>query len=792
MTRTNPDLLDALTSRSSQAPGKSRKASAAGSASASPQARNANYRELFQRIQRRNGEIAEFDKRKITEAIWKAARSVGGTDRRVADLLADKVILYLSRTHDDHLLTIEEVQDAVEKVLIEEGHAKTAKAYILYREQRARVRRFRQARRSSPSSAAVVGEIDLDREVEVLTSGDQVVHWNRERIIQALVRETGLALSLAEQISREVERQIIYSKTSRLTASLIRELVNVKLIEYGFSNESQLHSRLGVPLFDVEQMILGRGAEGRPGPLETTLSGSIVRQYALERVFSSEVSNAHLQGDLFLHGLTDPWRPEESIQSLEYLKKAGLCLPDFPNRWSPAETAFELVAQMGKFNALLSGSVRRWFLWDAVNVFLAPLLDGKSEDAFRAVARALLLQSATRPSHGVPRAAACRLGFYFHVPKTLWNTAALGPCGKYTGKTYAYYEETARRFLQAFLQVLAEGDADGQPATGPEFCFHLDEQFFADGHAAEDLQRLEEHLPRVGRWCAWFHDDHPASKRFEHFSRTAEGDPPAPEFKYPWKMRSSVHCAVTINLPALALRAEGNTEELYTLAEQQIHLAFTAFRQQKQFLDRLEGRGLEAPVPRIVHRGDGEPFLRAGQQYRRIALWGLEEMAQRHTDREPKEDAACREFIHEFLQHTLGQIELGAQSSRLPCEAGLQSEAEAEARFRRSGTGKEQSTNARRGRQRDALPAAAFDASPGAAQTTATNEIVVSPQQLSEIGGAEPSLAQLLKRGFERGREERLVVKRPLWICQTCSRMTSGSPDICPHCGSLQLSLMES
>ncbi len=90
------------------------------------------------KIVKRDGRVVNFDPEKITSAIMKAARSVGGSDRKEAERLAGLVVGFLAK--NEKIPTVEEVQDAVEKVLIEEGHAKTAKAYILYRAKRAELR----------------------------------------------------------------------------------------------------------------------------------------------------------------------------------------------------------------------------------------------------------------------------------------------------------------------------------------------------------------------------------------------------------------------------------------------------------------------------------------------------------------------------------------------------------------------------------------------------------------------------------------------------------------------------
>ncbi|EKE00686.1 MAG: hypothetical protein ACD_21C00292G0001 [uncultured bacterium] len=95
---------------------------------------------MFTTIQKRDGRETSFHSGKITEAIIKAAQAVGGSDQATALELTAQVLKYLKQKHQNQVFTVEDVQDAVEKILIESGHAKTAKAYILYRAERNRIR----------------------------------------------------------------------------------------------------------------------------------------------------------------------------------------------------------------------------------------------------------------------------------------------------------------------------------------------------------------------------------------------------------------------------------------------------------------------------------------------------------------------------------------------------------------------------------------------------------------------------------------------------------------------------
>ncbi|MBO8157991.1 ribonucleoside triphosphate reductase [Thermosyntropha sp.] len=88
------------------------------------------------KIKKRDGRIVPFEKEKITKAIWKAAQAVGGKDYNLAVELTEKVVEIAQYVNGDAIATVEDIQDLVERVLVKNGHYKTAKAYILYRKQR--------------------------------------------------------------------------------------------------------------------------------------------------------------------------------------------------------------------------------------------------------------------------------------------------------------------------------------------------------------------------------------------------------------------------------------------------------------------------------------------------------------------------------------------------------------------------------------------------------------------------------------------------------------------------------
>lgn len=101
---------------------------------------------------KRSGAKVPFKPSRISNAIYRAAVAVGGRDKELADFLSNEVVRILeAQTPAGHIPHIEEIQDLVEKVLIEKGHASVSKVYILYREERARRRRDLSKRAATPS-----------------------------------------------------------------------------------------------------------------------------------------------------------------------------------------------------------------------------------------------------------------------------------------------------------------------------------------------------------------------------------------------------------------------------------------------------------------------------------------------------------------------------------------------------------------------------------------------------------------------------------------------------------------
>ncbi|MDX2512995.1 MAG: anaerobic ribonucleoside-triphosphate reductase, partial [Desulfobacterales bacterium] len=105
---------------------------------------------MLQFIRKRDGRLVPFEENNIAEAIIKAVRAVGGQDLDKAREISSQVMGILEVFYkDERIPTVENVQDLVEKCLIENGHAKVAKSYILYRKQHDALRETREFMKKS-------------------------------------------------------------------------------------------------------------------------------------------------------------------------------------------------------------------------------------------------------------------------------------------------------------------------------------------------------------------------------------------------------------------------------------------------------------------------------------------------------------------------------------------------------------------------------------------------------------------------------------------------------------------
>jgi ribonucleoside-triphosphate reductase len=605
---------------------------------------------LFRYVEKRSKEVEEFRPEKIEAAIFRAATSVGGTNRELARRLAEKVSRNLYEQKGEHILTAEEIQNAVEKVLIEEGHARTAKAFILHWERRNLARRRRALRkgRESPAVQRFKGSGEgaseaTDYALFVRTTDEGIVAWDRKKIIEALSRETSISRAIAESVAQEVEEGLLTANLKYVTSNLIREMVNAKLVEHGLASAREEHSRLGLPLYDVEKILTLRNKENSNTPhspegTNLTLAEAVNKQYALARVFDTEIADAHTRGDIHLHDLGFITRPYCSGQSVEYIKKFGLTLPNALSNARPARHPETLLAHMVKFSAALQGHFAGAIGWDAVNIFFAPFLVGMSDKDLHQLAQMLIFEYSQQNVARGGQSIFSDINLYWEIPQHFERTEALGPGGVPTGKKYGDYRKEAQDFVWAIFDVYREGDGSGRPFFFPKPLMHITERFFQ----TEDWRKFLDHTCDVAaeKGNTYFVFDRGKTAKISECCRLSfqldESD--LEDARRPWKMRYCALQNVTVNLPRIAYISNHDLDALLENLRKAIRLTVRAHLQKKDFIEKLLALGSEGPLALLTMNRDGEGYLRMGRATFLIGMLGLNEMVQHHLGRELHND----------------------------------------------------------------------------------------------------------------------------------------------------------
>jgi anaerobic ribonucleoside-triphosphate reductase len=481
----------------------------------------------------------------------------------------------------------------------------------------------------------------------VRTSNEEVVEWDRRRIVNALVLEAGVDLKTAEEISKEVEKQIFSSGIGILTAPLIRELVNAKLIERGYEEARRMHTRLGFPLYDIGQLILTRNRENAnvphwPEGTNLTLAEGIKKEFALHRVFSRDVADAHLSGDIHLHKLGYIDRPYSSIQSLEYVKKFGLSLPGSPSVARPAKHADVLLAHMIRFSAALQGNFAGSLEWDAVNLSFAPYLSRMNEGEVSQLAQRLVYEFSQLAFARGGQVMFTDIHLFWEVPDRFEEAPVTGPGGVPFEGNHEDFLGDSQRFLLALLDVFKEGDATGRPFFFPRPVIHISEKSF-----------------KIPGWRKFLEEacDVAAKRGNIHFAFDRAGKKKGEESLPPWKMRRAAVQNVTLNLPRIGYRAEEDDAKLFSLLSERMALAAKAHVQKRDFIEKLISYGDDGPLSFLTMKRDAYPYLRMDQAVYLIGVLGLNELVQIHGGRQFHESEEAVLLGMKILTHMKKEAE---------------------------------------------------------------------------------------------------------------------------------------
>lgn len=523
----------------------------------------------------------------------------------------------------------------------------------------------------------------LDRAMYVRTSDEKIGTWDRQAIVRSLRRELGPADGLWQEIAEKVERQIKRMRLETITAPLIRELVCVELLRQGMEGEYKKYQRLGLPIWDVGNIITTHNEQvssNNPHTPETTncsIAGEVKSDFALAQIYSPDVTEAHLRGGIHLHKLDFPDRPYCCGNNLEYLKKYGLNLASSLALAKPAKHPDVLILHMIKFACMLQVHFSGAIGWEAVNIFLAPYLVGLSEKELYDLAQLLVFEFNMQNVAKGGQAVFSDINLYWEVPEHYCQTPAIGPSGKYTGKTYADYQKEAQRFLTALMKVYLKGDGSGRPFFWPKPNFHMTESFWKTPGSEEFLLLASQVAAEKGNTEFFF--DRGSTARISQCCRLSFklDKKDLEETKKPELMRHSATSWVTLNLPRIAYEAEHDEKKLFQLLGKQMDLAAKAHQQKCRFIKKLLDLGRAGPLAALTTRqpGDPYPYYRFDRSVQLSTIYGVNEMVQYHLGQElHQSDEALKlglkvvSFMHLYAKEQSKKTGLRICTEQTPAE----------------------------------------------------------------------------------------------------------------------------
>jgi len=518
---------------------------------------------------------------------------------------------------------------------------------------------------------------------KVRTSSGHMLEWDREKIVQQIIKETklvetfyggkGAEEELARQIALEVEQRILSMGLKSLSGPLIREVLNITLLEHDLVTYRNVLTRVGTPVYDAHLIDVGRGFEAHDNAnlqenAETSHKKKADKiskeQYLLQ--LPPELADHHLSGDLHIHDLEYfGTRPFCQDWDLRYFFYYGL-MPDGSGTKAsvagPARRAevavLHAVKALGSAQTNFSGGQGYYnFL-----TFIAPYFEGMAYEDMKQLMQMFVYEmtqmmvarggqvvfSSVQLSPGVP---------------TLWKDK---PCvfkGKvWDGKQaplrqYKEFEREVRLLFKALMEVMLGGDHWGKPFNFPKPEISIEPDFMQEN---EEFNTAHPDLPTyralylmtfelASKYGTPYYDNQIPAYRGAgkgiscyqccayQFSSLADEDD---DFDNKLIFKDGKHFSmgswqvVSVNCPRAAYRAGGDDERLFAELKKLMDVAVRVFRIKRRWMDNIRAKGrmpfaMQRPIdPNTGERGATAVDLES--LVYTIGVVGVNEMVQHH------------------------------------------------------------------------------------------------------------------------------------------------------------------
>lgn len=468
-------------------------------------------------------------------------------------------------------------------------------------------------------------------QLKVHTSRDTIEPFDLSKIANTLVEETGASQETAFKIASDVWKELKKLNVEYLTAPMIREMVNSKLIEYGLEDIRSNYTRLGIPVYNITSLIENGNRDNanmvhNPETIHKHVADEALKQYALLKMLPPHLADAHMSGDIHIHDLEFfAGRPLNCMQhDIRAFIRYGLKVDGTGDHTSVAGAPNHMETLMNHTGEIMLAAQQNMSGGQAMtlwNVFVAPFARGRTYEEIKQSVQMLVynlnMAYAARGSQ-VPFTS---MGLEFGVPKFLQDVTAYGPKGQVVG-TYGDFEEETRLIQRAFTETLLQGDKDGKPHLFPNTIYTLRKETL-NSEYEEDIRLVHELSAKYG--SSYFVNMFPKYRgNMANYMgcRTCLQD----TWTGNWEqdcLRTGNLAYVTLNFPRIGYQSK-DEDQVFEYLDEYMDLAVeTLMLRREQGLKCLNDYHI---LPFLDQDVDGEPYYRIDNSTLSFGYVGLNEM----------------------------------------------------------------------------------------------------------------------------------------------------------------------
>ncbi|MHA2234809.1 MAG: anaerobic ribonucleoside-triphosphate reductase, partial [Candidatus Thorarchaeota archaeon] len=497
---------------------------------------------------------------------------------------------------------------------------------------------------------------------KVRTTSSTMETFNANKIIDSLVLEAKLHHADAQLVAVKVMDRIVASGIKFLSGPLIREMCNSVLAEMGFESERILYTRVGIPMHDLGLLINNPSEHTsnanlmrNPETIAKLVHDQVMEQHTFLSI-PSRLADAHLRGDVYI-------KDREYFSTRDYcatwdmrqVLKLGIAPDGLGGMHSSAAGPAQHLPVAMNHAAIWLAAAQSSFAggqgYFYFNTFLAPFMKGLPYEKIKQSAQQLVFtltqQYVARGGQVIFSSVDLTPG----IPKIMKDVPAVLPGGKETEVTYGDYEEEARLFFNAFMEVMLKGDAKGKGFGFPKPNIVLRKEFM--GSEFDESWRLVAELtakhgsPYFENYLNWRSSIEAGCSSCCSHLWTASSDEELEEF-LSGNMVFGASQMVTPNFGRAAWLGRADEDRFFEKIDSYVELSKEVILEKKRLMDKLITSG---SVPFYTQpKPNGDPLIDMSKREFLLGTVGFDEMSMVMTDSQLHESEGTR-FGIKVLKH---------------------------------------------------------------------------------------------------------------------------------------------